>query len=225
MQPLDPDAASLLREWIEKADADLEVARRMAAEAADNLRIRKIVGFHYQQAAEKYLKALLTRCQIEFPKTHDIKMLLQLAGDPPADFLRGAQWLSPFGVAIRYPGDSADMLPGDGPGQDDRQTQRRERRAAPALSIARRRLCSRVYQARYFSRWHGVGRQGDRARYSDTAHGRGCSLRARHRARAGGRVSEGWDKIRRAPGVGASLAGDVSRFSDLLPQKRYFSAN
>ena len=60
MQPLDPEAESLLREWIEKADADLEVARRMAAEAADRLRIREIVGFHCQQAAEKYLKALLT---------------------------------------------------------------------------------------------------------------------------------------------------------------------
>ena len=87
MQPLDPDAESLLREWIEKADADLEVARRMAAEASENLRIREIVGFHCQQAVEKYLKALLTRCQIEFPKTHDIKTLLQLAGDPVAGSL------------------------------------------------------------------------------------------------------------------------------------------
>jgi HEPN domain-containing protein len=85
----------------------------MAAEAADNLRIREIVGFHCQQAAEKYLKALLTRCQIEFPKTHDIKMLLQLAGDRVADSLGSAQWLTPFGVAIRYPGDTAEMLPGD----------------------------------------------------------------------------------------------------------------
>src|ERR1017187_671752 len=113
MQPLDPDAEGLLREWIEKADADLEVAGRMAAEAADNLRIREIVGFHCQQAAEKYLKALLTRNQIEFPKTHDIKTLLQLAGDPVADSLSGARWLTPFGVEIRYPGDTAEMLPGE----------------------------------------------------------------------------------------------------------------
>jgi HEPN domain-containing protein len=113
MQPLDPDVEALLREWIEKADADLEVARRMAAEAADNLRIREIVGFHCQQAAEKYLKALLTRCQIEFPKTHDIKTLLQLAGDPVADSLSCAKWLTPFGVEIRYPGDTAEMLPGE----------------------------------------------------------------------------------------------------------------
>jgi HEPN domain-containing protein len=113
MQPLDPNAESLLREWIEKADADLEVARRMAAEAADNLRIREIVGFHCQQTVEKYLKALLTRCQIEFPKTHDIKTLPQLAGDPVADSLSGARWLTPFGVEIRYPGDTAEMLPGE----------------------------------------------------------------------------------------------------------------
>ena len=113
MQPRDPEAESLLRDWIEKADADLEVARRMSAETVDNLQIREIVGFHCQQAAEKYLKALLTRCQIEFPKTHDIKTLLQLAGDPVAGSLGAAKWLTPFGVEIRYPGDSAEMLPGD----------------------------------------------------------------------------------------------------------------
>ena len=80
---------------------------------ADNLRIREIVGFHCQQAAEKYLKALLTWYQTEFPKTHDIKRLLQLAGDPVADSLGAAKWLTPFGVEIRYPGDTAEMLRGD----------------------------------------------------------------------------------------------------------------
>jgi HEPN domain-containing protein len=113
MQPLDPAAEALLREWIEKADADLEVARRITSEATGNLRIREIVGFHCQQAAEKYLKALLTRRQIEFPKTHDIKTLLHLAGVPVADSLSGAKWLTPFGAEIRYPGDTAEMLPGD----------------------------------------------------------------------------------------------------------------
>jgi len=88
--PLDPDAESLLRQWIEKADADLEVALGMAVEAGDNLRIREIVGFHCQQAAEKYLKALLTRNQIEFPTTHDSKRLLNLvsgASGPVAESL------------------------------------------------------------------------------------------------------------------------------------------
>jgi HEPN domain-containing protein len=116
MQPLDPDAGPLLRQWIEKAEADLEVARRIAADAANNLRIREIVAFHCQQAAEKYLKALLTRYQIEFPKTHDIKALLQLVGSangPVADSLSAARWLTRFSVEVRYPGDAAEMLPGD----------------------------------------------------------------------------------------------------------------
>jgi len=30
-----------------------------------------------------------------------------------ADALSGAKWLGPFGVDIRYPGDAAEMLPGD----------------------------------------------------------------------------------------------------------------
>ena len=42
-----------------------------------------------------------------------LKLLLQLAGDPLADSLGGAKWLTPFGVEIRYPGDTAEMLPGD----------------------------------------------------------------------------------------------------------------
>ena len=116
MQPLDPDAESLLHQWIEKAEADLEVARRITADAADNLGIREILGFHCQQAAEKYLKALLTRYQIEFPKTHDIKALLQLVGNangPVADSLMAARWLTRFSVEIRYPGDATEMLPGD----------------------------------------------------------------------------------------------------------------
>ena len=116
MQPLDPDALSLLREWIEKADADLRVAELMAAEAALNLRIREIVGFHCQQAVEKYLKALLTRCQIEFPKTHDIETLLGLlerVDRSSGEAMREADWLSPFGVKVRYPGDAPEMLPGD----------------------------------------------------------------------------------------------------------------
>jgi hypothetical protein len=30
-----------------------------------------------------------------------------------ADSLTEARWLTPFGVGIRYPGDAAEMLPGD----------------------------------------------------------------------------------------------------------------
>jgi HEPN domain-containing protein len=116
MQPPDPDTLLVLREWVERADADLHVAEQLAAEAALNLRVREIAGFHCQQAAEKYLKALLTHFQIEFPKTHDLQVLLALLDrvDPRwAVAMREADWLSPFGAKVRYPGDTPEMLPGD----------------------------------------------------------------------------------------------------------------
>ena len=116
MKPLDPDLESLVRAWIEKAEADLEAAERLAPSMAGGNRLREVVGFHCQQTVEKYLKALLTFYQVEFPKTHEIERLLVLvsgANREAADALSGAKWLGPFGVDIRYPGDAAEMLPGD----------------------------------------------------------------------------------------------------------------
>ncbi len=112
MRPLEEQIRLLVGEWIRKAELDFKTAVRLIAEAE----FREIVGFHSQQAAEKYLKALLTRHQIEFPKTHVIRRLLILLrpADPAmADALDGANWLSPFGAEIRYPGDRSEMLPGE----------------------------------------------------------------------------------------------------------------
>jgi len=79
---------------------DLKTAVLLSTEAE----FRDIVGFHAQQAAEKYLKALLTMHQIEFPKTHVIRRLLILLQpvDPAmADALDDANWLSPFGAGTQ----------------------------------------------------------------------------------------------------------------------------
>jgi HEPN domain-containing protein len=116
MKPLDPDLESLLREWVEKAEADLEAAEKLAPIVATSTRLRGIVGFHCQQTVEKYLKVLLTFYQVEFPKTHEIERLLALvssANPEASDALGCAKWLGPFAVDIRYPGDAAEMLPGD----------------------------------------------------------------------------------------------------------------
>ena len=83
---------------------------------ASSVRLREVVAFRCQQTVEKYLKALLTFYQVEFPKTHEIERLLVLlssANRGAADALSGAKWLGPFGVDIGYPGDAAEMLPGD----------------------------------------------------------------------------------------------------------------
>ena len=64
-----------------------------------------VVGFHCQQAAEKLLKALLSDCGAEFPRTHSLRTLMDLledAGRPlPAD-CADVDTLTPFGTMFRY---------------------------------------------------------------------------------------------------------------------------
>lgn len=66
------------------------------------------IGFHAQQAAEKFIKSALVRYQIEFPKTHDIGRLRTLLAqsDPGlAERLALADALTPYAVEFRYPSD------------------------------------------------------------------------------------------------------------------------
>lgn len=64
-----------------------------------------IIGFHAQQAIEKAIKAVLTKHAVEFPRTHNLSMLVELlrvhaiALPPDADTLAR---LTPFGAALRY---------------------------------------------------------------------------------------------------------------------------
>jgi HEPN domain-containing protein len=99
----------LVQGWLRKAEEDLQVARELMER--DRISYTP-VGFHGQQAAEKSLKALLTRHQIPFPKTHDIEELLVLAEKAAPGIhteLRDAEILSPYGVEIRYPGERPDL--------------------------------------------------------------------------------------------------------------------
>ena len=97
------------QEWVDKAEGDLLTARReLAATESANY---DAVCFHAQQAAEKYLKALLQERRIKFPKTHDLVELMELAVriDPSWEELRDRfDALDDFSVDIRYPGVSAD---------------------------------------------------------------------------------------------------------------------
>ncbi len=72
--PRNEELRRLIAGWIGKADLDFATVVRLEPEG----KFRDIVAFHAQQAAEKYLKALLTRHQIEFPKTHLMQQLLVL---------------------------------------------------------------------------------------------------------------------------------------------------
>jgi HEPN domain-containing protein len=94
-----------VREWLEKAGRDLAAGSHLLTGEGG---FPESVAFHAQQAAEKYLKALLVWHQVEFPRTHDIARLLELIAPVDADLAAGldeAASLTPYGVDYRYPGD------------------------------------------------------------------------------------------------------------------------
>ena len=62
-------------QWVLKAEEDIEVARTLAALAKPK---RDAACFHCQQAAGKYLKALLQEVGLAVPRTHDLEDLLDL---------------------------------------------------------------------------------------------------------------------------------------------------
>ena len=97
-----------VQQWLTQAENDFGAAQLMLSEG----KYLSLVGFHSQQAAEKFLKAFLVEHQIEFPKTHEIRDLLSLVAQVDrrlAESLRSASALSPYGVDIRYPGDLPEL--------------------------------------------------------------------------------------------------------------------
>lgn len=109
MKPPEQVKRELTQQWLAKADQDFEVAQYLVSQGTGYF---GAVGFHSQQAAEKYLKALLTHHQIEFPKTHNLGELLDLlvpVQPPTAGSLRDITALNPYGVEIRYPDDMLEV--------------------------------------------------------------------------------------------------------------------
>ena len=95
----------IVGDWLRKADLDLQAAEALLAQASP---LPYPSCFHSQQAAEKYLKAFLTRHQVEFPKSHNIRQILGLISPVDgalANELQPATVLTPYGVDIRYPQD------------------------------------------------------------------------------------------------------------------------
>ena len=94
-----------VQQWLDKARKDLAAAEVLLKEGIGDY---ENVGFHAQQAAEKFIKAFLVHYQVEFPKSHNVALLRQLVArvDPRlADTLAAADALTPYGVEFRYPGD------------------------------------------------------------------------------------------------------------------------
>lgn len=70
------------------------------------------IGFHAQQAVEESLKAVLSDHGVEYPRTHDLVLLMELlerGGIPrPADE-SSLDRLSPYGAPLRYDNLDADL--------------------------------------------------------------------------------------------------------------------
>jgi HEPN domain-containing protein len=98
----------LVEQWLHKADQDLQAAKALLG---NQVKLPYPSSFHSQQAAEKYLKALLTWRQVEFPPTHSIRKLLNLVeqNEPalPEELDESAK-LTVYGVQARYPGNLPD---------------------------------------------------------------------------------------------------------------------
>src|SRR5262249_6360499 len=91
-------------QWVRKAEEDWAGARALAARKPP---LPDLVCFHCQQAAEKYLKALLQENGAAVPKTHDLRDLqnLVLPHDATLAILRRPLLsLNRYSVDYRYPG-------------------------------------------------------------------------------------------------------------------------
>lgn len=85
-----------------KAEND---ARACGALVASSEMADDVVGFHAQQAVEKALKAVLVIHGIDFPHTHDLEYLVELAterGIEVQDSIIETEWLTPWAADLRY---------------------------------------------------------------------------------------------------------------------------
>ena len=100
--PHDPRALEAARAWLGRARSNLVLSKQEKPSEA----VWEDLCFNAQQAAEKALKSVLTLQAIDFPKTHDIEVLLDLlerSGQSFPESLRRGVRLTQYAVELRYP--------------------------------------------------------------------------------------------------------------------------
>jgi HEPN domain-containing protein len=110
---MDSAKAAEVRQWLVKADHDLQSAQRLMAGDPPLL---DTAVYHCQQAAEKSLKAYLALNDVPIQRIHILGILLEQCMQFDASFStlqEIADVLTPFAVAFRYPGDYVEPEPGD----------------------------------------------------------------------------------------------------------------
>jgi HEPN domain-containing protein len=101
----------LVKNWIIKAHHDLLAAQKLSSDAdiyAD------IAIYHCHQSAEKAIKGFLILHDQPFPRTHDLRLLLQLTMVINPDFeayQEAAELLTPYATEFCYPSEVMQPTP------------------------------------------------------------------------------------------------------------------
>jgi HEPN domain-containing protein len=93
----------IIREWMMKAYEDFAFALVNQLEGRP---FTAQICFHFQQAAEKYLKACIVSFDLAFLKTHDLPVLLRLLCDKDPSFSQiksECESRNAFYISTRYP--------------------------------------------------------------------------------------------------------------------------
>ena len=94
---------SIVEEWLAKAKEDFEFAR---VNLEERISFYAQICFHFQQAAEKYLKAYIVAHELEFRKIHELTLLCKICmGEDPSfeEIKAECEFLNTFYVDTRYP--------------------------------------------------------------------------------------------------------------------------
>lgn len=94
-------------DWLRFARSDLAVAK---GPSGDDV-LLEMLCFHAQQAVEKSVKAVLVAKGVDFPRTHNLKILLNLL--PPAvpdlSDAGALAGLTDYAASARYPGNYEEV--------------------------------------------------------------------------------------------------------------------
>jgi HEPN domain-containing protein len=136
--PGESEKRTTVREWAEKAEHDLLTASHMLG--LGRRCPTDTVCFHAQQCIEKYIKAAMVWRDIEFPRIHDIAVLLSaLPRDLRPDLIPAEQErLTHAATRLRYPGADNPSLAEARQAVRSARAVRRELRARLARVLGRR---------------------------------------------------------------------------------------
>jgi HEPN domain-containing protein len=101
------------QEWLIKGNIDVQASNALLETKQPIL--YDIIAYHYQQAVEKYLKALLVEQGVEPPKEHRIDILISLNQGYVSDVetLHEFDSITDYAVKTRYPGIAGEITETD----------------------------------------------------------------------------------------------------------------